>query len=647
MKRIIFTLLLTTTSFLLLSQPIARDKVILEIGTGTWCQYCPGAAMGADDLIDNGHDVAVIEYHNGDSFTNTASDARNAYNGVGGYPTAHFDGVLVYEGGSNSTSMYSNYLPLYNQRIVIDCDFTVEIFGQLMSGNTYDMIIRVTNVNSNTTPNLKLHLVYTESEIVYSWQGQSELNFVERLMAPDHLGTDLDFSSGNVQIINLSVTLDPTWNTTHCEWVSFIQDNVSHEILQGTKVEHDALQAFQATANYSCSSQQPCVTNQVDYYDNSLGNVISWDWTFEGGTPATSTMQNPSVTYNTTGDYNVQLIVSDGAVIDTLTNLDYINVITIPVQPNTPTGATHVCSGDIGVEYTTDPVADATDYTWAIDPANAGTITDNGTSALIDVEDGFEGDYTIKVRADNSCGDGVWSATTTTTSQHVPELFSLSEGGGFCQGEIGIEVSLDGSEIGVDYELYLDGAATGLIEAGTGSSLDFGYQTAEGIYTCLGYNAHCDASMIGNSYIYQQEPPPQAASPFGPTEVCGNSANTDYTTDGATGATTYVWELTPTEAGVLSPFGLTATVDWSPTYVGAVDISVKGVNDCGEGPFSAALEVMSYAPPQPDISGETLVCNDQTNVIYQTSFVDNNNYDWVITGGTIASGTGTNEINVT
>jgi hypothetical protein len=41
----------------------SKQQVMLEIGTGTGCQYCPGAAMGAEDLITNGDSVTVVEYH--------------------------------------------------------------------------------------------------------------------------------------------------------------------------------------------------------------------------------------------------------------------------------------------------------------------------------------------------------------------------------------------------------------------------------------------------------------------------------------------------------------------------------------------------------------------------------------------------------
>jgi len=68
----------------------------------------------------------------------------------------------------------------------------------------------------------------------------------------------------------------------------------------------------------------------VNFYDFSSGGVTSWDWSFPGGTPATSTEQNPVVFYSTPGQYDVQLIVSNGIMPDTLVRTEYIDV-TFPV----------------------------------------------------------------------------------------------------------------------------------------------------------------------------------------------------------------------------------------------------------------------------------------------------------------------------
>ncbi len=90
-------------------------------------------------------------------------------------------------------------------------------------------------------------------------------------------------------------------------------------------------------ADFTASNLTVCQGDEVTFTDNSVA-AISWNWTFEGGSPATSTQQNPVVTYNSTGTFDVQLIVSDGTDFDTLLKEDYINVQTTPAQASTPEG---------------------------------------------------------------------------------------------------------------------------------------------------------------------------------------------------------------------------------------------------------------------------------------------------------------------
>lgn len=248
MKKIYFVFLLTVLSFGLMSQPVGWQKVIVEIATGCWCWYCPGAAMGADDLVANGCQVGNIEYHNGDPFANDASNARNTYYAVGGYPTAHFDGVLEYEGGSHTVSMYPNYLPLYQQRMAVPSDFLIDIYGD-NTGSVYDIQLVINKVNG-TWGELTVQLALTESEIVYAWQDQTHLNFVERLMAPDHLGTTVDFTSEDQMIVELQFTMNSNWVTANCELVAFIQNEATKEILQGNMVAVPDLEPMPATAGF-------------------------------------------------------------------------------------------------------------------------------------------------------------------------------------------------------------------------------------------------------------------------------------------------------------------------------------------------------------------------------------------------------------
>ena len=54
--------------------------------------------------------------------------------------------------------------------------------------------------------------------------------------------------------------------------------------------------------------------------------ITSWLWTFTGGTPSTSTAQNPSIVYDTAGNYQVSLQVTNADGSNTKTIPNYITV---------------------------------------------------------------------------------------------------------------------------------------------------------------------------------------------------------------------------------------------------------------------------------------------------------------------------------
>jgi PKD repeat protein len=65
----------------------------------------------------------------------------------------------------------------------------------------------------------------------------------------------------------------------------------------------------------------------VNFTDASVGTPTSWTWTFQGGSPYNSTVQNPSnIRYDNPGIYDVTLTVSDGTDTNTRTKTSYIYV---------------------------------------------------------------------------------------------------------------------------------------------------------------------------------------------------------------------------------------------------------------------------------------------------------------------------------
>lgn len=84
------------------------------------------------------------------------------------------------------------------------------------------------------------------------------------------------------------------------------------------------------------------VGGTVHFTDNSWGaQLVSWDWEFEGGTPATSTAVNPTVTYNTAGTYSVRLTVTNA---DGESATKFVpNMINVVSAFNMHDGEEHTC----------------------------------------------------------------------------------------------------------------------------------------------------------------------------------------------------------------------------------------------------------------------------------------------------------------
>ena len=79
-------------------------------------------------------------------------------------------------------------------------------------------------------------------------------------------------------------------------------------------------------ADFVANPTEICEGENVEFTDQSIGNVLSWNWFFEGGSPEISSDQNPVVYYETSGVFDVRLIVSDGLFNDTLLVEDLIIV---------------------------------------------------------------------------------------------------------------------------------------------------------------------------------------------------------------------------------------------------------------------------------------------------------------------------------
>src|SRR6056297_1309680 len=81
------------------------------------------------------------------------------------------------------------------------------------------------------------------------------------------------------------------------------------------------------TSDFGVVETQLCEETTVQFYSLASENTAEWEWLFPGGTPSSSTEDNPVVTYNNPGNYDVTLEVTSGAgETDELVMTDFISV---------------------------------------------------------------------------------------------------------------------------------------------------------------------------------------------------------------------------------------------------------------------------------------------------------------------------------
>lgn len=91
---------------------------------------------------------------------------------------------------------------------------------------------------------------------------------------------------------------------------------------------------------------------------------------------------------------------------------------------------------------------------------------------------------------------GTGAASVTVIS---PIRFNITGGGTYNQGDPGKVIGLNGSQIGVEYQLMLQGTPVGVPVQGTSLPISFGYQTTPGIYSveATDANTSCNEYMLG------------------------------------------------------------------------------------------------------------------------------------------------------
>jgi PKD repeat protein len=320
--------------------------------------------------------------------------------------------------------------------------------------------------------------------------------------------------------------------------------------------------------DFIADDQTPCAGVNVQFTDLTTGGTpTAWEWTFPGGTPSTSTLQNPIVVYNTGGTYDVTLKAIDANGFNIETKVGFIVVTEIPAQPQNVTGPTTPIAGSSQTYAVSPPIANATSYTWTL-PANwIGT----STTETINVTVGDPGN--VSVYASNSCGNGQAFDLAVIPTTLVPDF--IASDSTICAGDQITLTDLTTGSTPTSWAWDLPGGSPA-------TSIDQNpvvtYPTA-GTYnvTLIVYDATSSNTMTKTGYIVVNDVPGQPANLFGPPTPAFGSNQTYIISPAVAGATSYTWTLPTGWTGTSNTSSINVTVGNAGT------ISVYASNECGDG----------------------------------------------------------------
>ncbi len=147
---------------------MAEKAVVIEEGTGTWCQWCPRGAVAMEHMVTTYPDDFIgIAVHNGDPMTLAAYDSEM---NLGGYPGCNVDRALLDQGVSEA-----EFEAFYDARTdlavpaAIDADFTV-------AGSSVTVDVTATFYTVFSAANYRLGVIITEDNVTGTSSGYNQVN---------------------------------------------------------------------------------------------------------------------------------------------------------------------------------------------------------------------------------------------------------------------------------------------------------------------------------------------------------------------------------------------------------------------------------------------------------------------------------------
>ncbi len=270
-------------------------------------------------------------------------------------------------------------------------------------------------------------------------------------------------------------------------------------------------------------------------------------------------------------------------------------------------------------------------------PATSFTSSSTYTSSTLANND----EVSVRVRnTSTGCEDTSSSIPVLVEAIPNPTLTSDIPGNTICPGETITFTATDGDQ----YQFYINGSPYG--SKSNNNTLAINTLNDGDTVAVRAFNSLDCGTTSSNFTVNITNKPAAAGAISGNFAVCEGDTTVVYAINPISGATSYIWQL-PTGASIVGVTdGASINVDYGLNAISGT-ISVKGVNDCGEGvSWSSPVSVNKYPAAAGNITGNASVDQTDTAETYSVPAINNaTSYVWSLpTGTTIVSGGTSNSI---
>lgn len=362
-----------------------------------------------------------------------------------------------------------------------------------------------------------------------------------------------------------------------------------------------------------------CVASSITLTDLTTGGV----WT--SGTTSQATIGGTTSTTATINGISAGTPIITYTLLPSGCNTTY--TITVNPLPASITGTPTVCAGST---------------TTLFDASAGGSWTSSNTAVALISSTGIisgiaPGTVTYTYTLPTGC-----ITTISGTVNALPTAFSVLGGGSYCSGSTGIDVSLSGSQSGVNYQLK-NGSTVVATVLGSGSAIDYGFQTSAGTYTVLATNTltACSATMSSSALVVINSLP-TAFNMTGGGAYCAGGTGVPVGLNNATTGVNYqlyrngvaTGSLFAGTTGIAIPFG---TMTSAGTYTA---IALNALTGCTVNMLGTAVVTVNPLPSLFTVTGGGSYCLG-TSGVHIGLTGSQTGVTYTVTGGSTASAIGT------